>query len=91
MKDLFLPDLRIKKSISNGGVTIPHKLLYFKEEDMVIIPSKGELRYVKIALNEYASLAEEIGKCLKEDPHFTPDIKVKKMVDEKEISPIVAD
>jgi hypothetical protein len=57
IQDISLPDLRYTKSISKfGGKMSPTKLIYFMEEDMTLIPPHDELRYVKIAINEFETM-----------------------------------
>jgi hypothetical protein len=50
IEEITLPDLREVKSVSKGGMLSLSKLLYFKEEDMVMVAPK-ELHYVKQALS----------------------------------------
>jgi hypothetical protein len=43
------------------------------------------------ALTEYRVMTEAVTAGIKKDPRFMPEIKVKRIVDEKELGPIIAD
>jgi hypothetical protein len=64
IEDVFLPDLRIAKSAMNGNVMSTSKLIYFKDEEMTMIAPKKELQYVRDAFSEYASMVDEVEKCM---------------------------
>jgi hypothetical protein len=57
----------------------------------IAYPQDKELSYAKVALAEYNILSEEIKRNTKIDPNYAPEIKVKKIIDEKEMSPLVID
>jgi hypothetical protein len=93
IKDIPLPDIRTVKSLSNTGPMItPYKMIYFKEDEMnTSEPTDSQLSYAKDALSEYHAVIEETKKNLKLDPKYLPEMKIKKIMDEKELGPIIAD
>lgn len=93
IKDFVLPDIRTVKSLSTNGPMInPYKMIYFKDNEMSApTPTPGELSYAKDSLTEYHALVEETDKNLKVDPKYVPEMKVKKILDEKELGPVIVD
>lgn len=68
------------------------KLLYFCEEDMQVEEIRAEgASYVRVALAEYAGVVGELKKNLAIDPQYHPEVRVKKVLDEKEIKPTAID
>lgn len=54
-------------------------------------PTERQLSYGKEALAEYHAIIDQINKHREFDPDFLPEMKVKKVVDEKELGPLIAD
>lgn len=68
----------------------PVKFVYFQEYDMEVEPpTENELRYAPIALEEFRSTSEEMAKIPRGDPKDVPEMKVKRIADEKEYGSIV--
>jgi hypothetical protein len=47
--------------------------------------------YVRVALVEYAGVVADLKKNLAIDPQYHPEVRVKKVLDEKEIKPTAID
>jgi hypothetical protein len=58
---------------------------------MIISDPKNELSYAMKAINEYRAMTEVVTAGIKKDPRFMPEIKVKRIVDEKELGPITVE
>lgn len=84
-----MPDIRSSKSVGAGKPYIaPAKLIYFSEQDMQLTPMSGrQMSYVRQAVWEYRTMAEEVGREMEKDPNYSPVVAVKKVVDEKEPGP----
>lgn len=68
----------------------PVKFVYFQELDMEVEPpTENELRYASMALEEFRNTADEMAKIPRGDPKDVPEMKVKRVADEKDYGPIV--
>jgi len=77
---------------NSAHMITPRKLMYFKEEEMMLEPFKStSICYVRIAIAEYHWVVEDLNKRLSIDPTYHPIVNLKRMLDENELKPITVD
>lgn len=79
-----LISLPLLVSRSSSRELKPVKFVYFQESDMEVDPpTENQLRYAPIALEEFKCISEEMAKLPRSDSKDVPEIKVKRVADEK--------